>query len=126
MEGVVYGTAVILRRMEANGFAVREMIASGGATSSDLWMQLHADITGVPIVIPEEQQAVSLGSAIAATVAAGMYPSLREAADAMVRIARRIEPDPAVTEVYRTYVDQYEGTYDALKDLSAELVASLE
>ncbi|MCG8478120.1 MAG: hypothetical protein MI724_03420, partial [Spirochaetales bacterium] len=83
MEGVVYGTAVILRRMEEHGFAVGEMIASGGATQSDLWMQLHADITGKPIVIPEEQQAVSLGSAIAGAVAADMYGSLGEAAAAM-------------------------------------------
>ena len=126
MEGVVYGTAVILRRMEENGFAVKEMIASGGATQSDLWMQLHADITGKPIVIPEEQQAVSLGSAIAGTVAAGMYPSLRDAAAAMVRFARTVEPNGAVTEQYRRYVDQYEATYEALKDLSAELVGSAE
>lgn len=126
MEGVVYGTAVILRRMEHNGFAVKEMIASGGATQSELWMQLHADITGTPIVIPAEQQAVSLGSAIAGTVAAGIHGSLTEAADRMVSFVRTIEPDAKLTDRYAIYVDQYEATYEALKDLSAELVEAAE
>lgn len=126
MEGVVYGTAVILRRMEQHGFAVREMIASGGATQSDLWMQIHADVTGIPIVIPAEQQAVSLGSAIAGAVAAGMFSSLGEAAGAMVRFARTVQPNPTVTQAYRAYVDQYEATYQALKDLSAELVRGID
>lgn len=122
MEGVVYGTAVILRRMEANGFQIKEMIASGGVTNSALWTQLHADITGKPIVVPQEQQAVSLGSAIAATVAVGIYGSLTEAANNMVRIARTLDPDTSNSAVYTEYVDQYERTYDALKDLSDSLV----
>ncbi len=126
MESVAYGTAVIFRRFEQNGFSVREVIASGGATQSDLWMQIHADVIGKPIVIPTEQQAVSLGSAIAGTVAAGIFDSLREAASAMVSFDHTVEPNPAVASRYSTYVDQYEATYEALKDLSAELVAELE
>jgi len=49
-------------------------------------MQIHADVSGRPIAIPEEQQAVTLGSAIAATVAAGMHPDITTAASAMVRV----------------------------------------
>ena len=126
MEGVVYGTAVILRHMQRHGFAVRELVASGGATRSDLWMRIHADVTGVPIVIPAEQEAVSLGSAIAGAVASGMYGSLAEAASAMVRFACTIEPNPAVTDRYRCYVDQYQATYEALKELSGQLVQTID
>ena len=125
MEAVAYGTQAIIRRMEEEKFLVREIIACGGATQSDLWMQIHADVTGKPITIPQEQQAVSLGSAIAATVGAGLYPSLQEAADSMVRVAKQIEPDLQNTESYREYVDQYIATYEALKDHSKRLVATL-
>ncbi len=54
MEGIVYGTEVIIEQMQAVGVEIREIIACGGATMSDLWMQIHADVIGKPIVIPEE------------------------------------------------------------------------
>ena len=60
-------------------------------------MQIHADVSGKHIAIPEEQQAVTLGSAIAASVAAGLHPDLITAADAMVRVPEVVEPDPART-----------------------------
>ncbi|MCP4403266.1 MAG: xylulose kinase, partial [bacterium] len=54
MEGVAYGTAVILRRMEQEGVSINELIVCGGATKSALWMHIHADVTGKTIAIPEE------------------------------------------------------------------------
>ncbi|RKX87540.1 MAG: xylulose kinase [Spirochaetes bacterium] len=126
MEAVVYGTQIILQKMEEGGVYIDEIIACGGATQSDLWMQIHADVTGKQIVIPEEQQAVSLGSAIAGTVGAGIYPSLGIGADAMVRISRIITPDKKMTEIYREYVRQYEATYENLKVESAKLVRTLK
>ena len=122
MEGVAYGTEVIFRRMEEQGVRIDTLIACGGATQSDLWMQIHADVTGKTITIPEEQQAVTLGSAIAATAAAGMHPDLCAAADAMVRVRRVVEPDLRAHERYREYVDQYVQTYEGLKDASHRLV----
>jgi ribulokinase len=122
MESVAYGTEMIIRRMREAKFQIDEIIACGGATQSDLWMQIHADVTGTPIAIPEEQQAVSLGAAITASVVAGMYNDIQAAADAMVKIAKRIDPIPENTEKYREYVDQYDATYHSLKDHSRRLV----
>jgi L-ribulokinase len=89
-------------------------------------MQIHADVSGKQIAIPEEQQAVTLGSAIAASVAAGLHPDLTTAADRMVRVLRWVEPDLGAHERYGELVGQYEDTYECLKDASHRLVASLE
>jgi ribulokinase len=124
MEGVVYGTQVILNKMEEN-FKIDEIITCGGATQSELWMQIHADVTGKPILIPEDQNAVSLGSGILGAVGAGFYPDITSAAKAMVRKGRTILPNPAQTEAYKEYVRQYEETYQCLKDPSRRLVATL-
>ena len=124
LEGVAYGTEVIFRRMEREGVRIDTLIACGGATQSSLWMQIHADVSGKQITITEEQQAVTLGSAIAATVAAGMHPNLVDAAAAMVRVRKVVEPDPAAHACYREYVAQYEETYESLKDASHRLVQS--
>ena len=125
LEGVAYGTEVIVRRMEQNGVHINDLIACGGATQSSLWMQIHADVSGKRIAIPEEQQAVTLGSAIAGSVAGGMYGDLSSAAAAMVRVQRVVEPNAQAHERYRPYVSQYEETYEALKEPSRRLVRSL-
>jgi len=125
LEGVAYGTEVIVRRMEEQGVRIDHLIACGGATQSDLWMQIHADVCGKRIAIPEEQQAVTLGSAIAGSVAAGMYRDLPSAAEAMVRVRSVVEPDLRAHERYREYVGQYVQTYESLKEASHRLVTSL-
>ena len=124
MEGVVYGTQVILNTMEQH-FRIDEIIACGGATQSDLWMQINADVTGKPIMIPEDQNAVSMGSGILAAVGAGWYKDMNSAAAAMVRKGKTVLPNSANTEIYKEYVHQYEATYHALKDESKRLVGTL-
>jgi ribulokinase len=124
MEGVVYGTKIILDKMEEN-FKIDEIITCGGATKSDLWMQIHADVTGKPILIPEDQNAVSLGSGILGAVAAGFYPDILSAARVMVHRGKTIQPNRSQTEVYKEYVHQYEATYNCLKDESRRLVETL-
>ncbi len=126
MEGVAYGSGVILDRMEREGVAINELVACGGPTRSDLWMQIHADVTGKQVTIPEEQQAVALGCAILATVGAGIYDSIVEAAGQMVKINKVIEPDMTNHAEYRFYVDQYVKTYESLKDESKKTVQRLE
>ncbi|MGB9687081.1 MAG: FGGY-family carbohydrate kinase [Rectinema subterraneum] len=122
MEGIAYGTQVIIARMEEVGVTVNEIIACGGATQSPLWMQIVADVTNKKVVIPVEQQAVSLGSAIAAAVAAGIHPSLQSAAESMVKTATTYMPDISRNRMYKEYVDQYIATYLHLRDDSHKLV----
>ncbi len=124
LEGVALGTEVILRKMKEEGVRIERIIACGGATQSPLWMQIHADVSGMPITIPEEQQAVTLGSAIAAAVAAGLHPELAAAASAMVRVRTVVEPVPQAHARYAQLVGQYTETYESLKEASRRLVQS--
>jgi len=116
-EGVCYGTAHILRSMTAAGFDVREFVAAGGFTNSRQLMQMHADVSGVPITFTEVGDAVVLGGAILAATGAGLFDSVPEAAAAMVHETDTIEPDPEAHEAYRFYVDAYAETYPALRPL---------
>jgi FGGY-family pentulose kinase len=125
LEGVAYGTGVIFDRMEQEGVRIDTVVACGGATQSPLWMQIHADVSGKRITIPEEQQAVTLGSAIAATVAAGIHPDLSTAAAAMVRVRTVVEPDMRAHARYAEFVTQYKETYEGLKEASRRLVQSI-
>lgn len=83
-EAVCYGTAHNLRAMKAGGFDVERIVACGGATKSRDWMQMHADVTGVPITLTEVGDAVVLGTCMLAAVGAGLYKDLPEASENMV------------------------------------------
>ncbi len=118
IEGIAYGTEHILRTQREHGYAVNELIATGGPTQSPFWMQIHADVSNVPITLTEAgDSAALLGSAICGAVAAGVYDSVESAVDAMVRTTDTIEPNPARHAEYQFFVDKYIGTYPQMKDL---------
>lgn len=116
LEGVGYGTASVIRSMRDAGVDGDEVRICGGACNSELWLQVHADTAGVPLALPEVTEAAALGSAVTAAVVADWYPTLEEASEHMVRIARTIEPDPSTAETYDFYRQRYDATYQALAD----------
>ncbi len=122
MEGVAYGSEHIFRVFRANGFTVQEIVMAGGPTKSPLWMQIHADVSNLPITLTQVPDAPALGSAILAAVGAGLYPDMQTAANAMVHVTRRIEPNAEAHEAYKFYVDQYIETYPRVQDLIQETV----
>ncbi len=122
IEGIAYGTEHILRTFRQNGFVVAEMVAAGGPTKSDFWMQIHADVSNVPITLPAVADGPALGSAILGAVAAGLFADVQSAAGQMVHVRRRIEPDPARHEAYKFFVQQYIDTYPPLQAMMHETV----
>ena len=116
IEGVAYGTEDIFAAMRRAGYVPQEFIMCGGATRSDLWMQIHADVSGVPIQLTKVADAAALGSAILAAVGAGAYPSIPEACDQMVEFTRTIEPDMGRHQAYGPLLEAYRNTYSSLKE----------
>lgn len=123
MEGVAYGTEYIFRTFREAGYSVAQIFACGGATRSRLWMQIHSDVSGIPIQIPEVQDAPLLGSAILAAVASGLYPTIQDGAQKMVRVRDRILPDQKNHETYKFFVDRYIETYDRLAEPMHKMTA---
>ena len=108
IEGVSFGTVLIFETMRANGFSPKEVvICGGGSTRSDLWMQIHADTAGLPLVLTEVADAPALALGDLAAVGAGSDSDMIEASDAMVRVVKRIEPDRARHAAYQPF---YEAT----------------
>ena len=118
IEGIAYGTEHILRTMRQHGYEVKELVAAGGPTKSPLWMQIHADVSNVPITLTEAgTSAAILGGCICAALGAQVYGSVHEATRAMVRVTDRIEPNPVTHEQYQFFVDKYINTYPQMEEL---------
>jgi FGGY-family pentulose kinase len=117
IEGICYGTENILRTMRGQDFEPKLNVVSGGPAKSDLWMQMHADVSNVPISFTEVSDGPALGSAMLAAVGAGIYPDIPSAAEKMVHTADTIEPDAGRHEEYKFYVDRYLESYSQMKEL---------
>jgi FGGY-family pentulose kinase len=117
VEGICYGTELIFRTLRNYGFQPQQIVACGGSLKSQLWMQIHADVSNLPITFTKVVDASVLGSAILAAVGAGIYPNLQEAARHMVHTSHRIEPDQQRHKEYQFYMDKYIATYPQMRDL---------
>jgi L-xylulokinase len=113
-EGVVFAHQDHLERLLKFRGRPERIRASGGATRSDVWMQIAADSLQTPVEIPDGAELGALGAAICAAVAVGIYPEYPSACAAMVRIARRFDPDPQQADVYRAKYDRYRRLLSAL------------
>lgn len=121
-EAVCYGVELNMRKLREANFEVEEFVACGGALKGRDWIQMHSDVTGVPITLTEVGDAVTLGSCILAAAGAGLYPSVQEAADAMVHERARIEPDMDKHEEYSFYVDRYAEQFPAVQEIMHKTV----
>jgi len=117
IEGICFGTEAIFRTMRAHDFEPRLNVVSGGPAKSELWMQMHADVSNVPISLTTVSEGPVLGAAMQAAVGAGIHPDLPTAAARMVHTERTIEPDQARHEEYRFWVDRYVELYPAIRDV---------
>ena len=124
IEGIAFGSEYILETMRGRGFEPKEIVIAGGATRSDLWLQIHADVSNVPLSLTKVPDAPSLGSAILAAVAAGHFPDIASAAAAMVTVERVVEPDPQRHEAYRPFYEAYKRAYPALSGVTQPLTAA--
>jgi FGGY-family pentulose kinase len=123
LEGIAYGTAHILDVLAGHGHRPDALVAAGGATRSRLFLQLYADVCGLPVRTTETAEASLLGSAVAAAAGSGAYPTFDAAAAQMVRTRDAYEPDPATHRAYAFWVEKYARTYAQLKDLMHETAA---
>jgi FGGY-family pentulose kinase len=125
-ESVAFGTRQVLDNLAAHGFEPRRLVAGGGGARSPLWMQIHSDVLGRAIHLPESPEPMALGAAVWAGLAAGCFRDYREAAGRMVRQRSIVEPAAPARPAYDLHYGFYQEAYRRLRDLEHRLAASAE
>ncbi len=110
-----------LSALERLGISASEFIATGGGARSDPWLQIKADIFGVPFARPRITEGSVLGAAMLAGLATGELRSPAEGAECFVRIERVFEPDPKRHAIYRERHALYRQFFPRLRDLLKQL-----
>ena len=118
MEGLTFELRVNLDLLKGGGVHIDELRAIGGGARSDLWLQLKADITGIPVVVPRVTEAACWGAAVLAGVGAGYFASASEAAEETLHLERRFEPDPERLHDMRERFALYREVYPTLKGIT--------
>ena len=104
LEGIAFGTELILETMRNNGFAAETVVLAGGATRSDLWLQIHADVSNLPLTLTKVPDAPALGSAILAAVGSGAFSDIGTATQKMVQVDKVIDAEPRTPSLFMTEI----------------------
>jgi xylulokinase len=123
MEGITLDMMDMIQAMRRAGVEVQSVRILGGPTRSELWNQIQADIYATSVQTLKVPDATVLGAAILGGAGAGIFKSIEEGADRMVRVGRTYEPQKQNLTVYAglyaTYCRMYEaleksGTFEAI------------
>ena len=101
VEGNAFGLRANLEQILAvAGDDAPQLHLSGGLSRSGFFARLLADVTGRPVAVAGTPEATALGAALCAAAGAGLFGDVADAAAALARPARRIDPDPAHARAY--------------------------
>ena len=123
IEGTAFHTRIILERMAEHGVPVDRVINGGGVPQNNpVLNQVYANVLGKPVLVPAGVP-TSMGSGIFAMVAAGAFPSIQAAQDALCLKFATVDPDPAASAVYERLYALYKKVYFALGSRSSQPAA---
>ncbi|MFO7259236.1 MAG: ribulokinase [Bacteroidota bacterium] len=126
VEATCFGARAIVDRFREEGVPVKGLIGLGGvARKSPYIMQVMADVMNMPIRIHRSEQTCAAGAAMFAAVAAGIYPRVEDAMNAMGQgFDAEYKPDSSRTEYYEKRYKKYQdfGVWLERKRLQPDLV----
>jgi xylulokinase len=116
LEGSAFALRDILEAMRGAGLEPRRLTIVGGGAKGELWRQIKADVTGLPVRVPESVETTAGGAAVLAAVGAGFYPTCEQAADSFVRFRPGEQtPGEEAAAAYQRAYGLYRDIYAAAK-----------
>ena len=121
VEGITFGMTDALRIMQDMGIDIQKIYLTGGGSRSEFWRQMQADVYNVPVALTNASEGAAYGVAILAGVGTGVWKSVPEATEAVIRETQTHEPDADSAKFYARVHKQYRTLYPTLADTFHEL-----
>src|SRR4051794_6459641 len=118
MEGVAFSLKDTFTIFEEMKIPVTSIRLGGGGARSPLWRQIQADVYGREVEIVAAEEGAAYGAAILAGTGAKGWSSVEQACEAVVRVAKRIAPNPKDSATMQKAYEAYRKIYPALRDVS--------
>jgi gluconokinase len=114
MEAVIYRMFSVYEVLTGFSDNVKQVIANGGYTNSDIWLQIQADVFDRDIAVAGVGEASAFGAAYVGMAATGMINSLKQPLPAM-QVQKVIRPtkenSKTYKEMYMAFIDLYDKIY---------------
>ena len=114
LEGIVFSLNDVLNLYRQFGVLPTEVIAIGGGAKNRFWAQMQADIFDLPLKVPIVDEGPGYGAALVASVAAGWYPDVSSAIDALVRYGDTYTPIASNRDANELIYKEYQKLYQRL------------
>ena len=115
LEGVAFALRDSLEVARSLGIKIERTKICGGGAKSPLWKKIIANVMNLKVDVIESEEGPALGGAMLAAVANGEYASVKDAADAIVKIVDTVEPTPELVDRYEKKYQQFKQIYPACK-----------
>lgn len=115
LEGVTFALRDCLEAAKRNGVNIGRTMLCGGGAKSFLWRKIVANVMNMPVDIPQTEQGPSYGAAMLAMVGCGEYKTVKDAANAIVRVKETVLPDEKIAALYVQRYAHFVKLYPALK-----------
>ncbi|MBN9019453.1 MAG: FGGY-family carbohydrate kinase [Rhizobiales bacterium] len=118
LEAIAYGFRHHLDVLLDMGHTPERLFASDGGTRSRVWMQIVADVVGMPLQLLDNPHGSSVGAAWVAAIGSGLSDDW-SGVSALARLGDLVIPNEANRQVYDTGYRRYRASYEALKPIFA-------
>ena len=120
LEGCAFAVRRNMELVEkASELEILEWYTTGGGSKSDLWCQIHADITGKHVLVPRGRDGAVLGSALLAGIGTGVSPKDLDI-QRIVPIERTYTPNTQNRDIYNQSYERFCQAYENLRNYYAE------
>jgi xylulokinase len=123
LEGVAFSLRDSFTIFDELDIPVRRVRLSGGGARSALWRQIQADVYGHQVEVVAADEGAAYGAALLAGVGAGLWPSVDEACDLLVRSSVAASPDPRTASLMSERYEAYRRIYPALRSIEGAVLA---
>lgn len=106
-EGIIFSHKTHIDKLLKNNSEIEVIRFAGGAAKSHVWSQMFADVLQLPVEIIDTDELGALGCAMASSIAAGVYTDYQDAANHMVKVKARLEPNRELKEIYEKKYEDY-------------------
>ncbi|CCN83460.1 L-xylulose/3-keto-L-gulonate kinase [Vibrio nigripulchritudo SFn27] len=120
-EGVVFSHLFHLDHVRLLYPNLTHLIVCGGPARSKEWMQILADASGLPVLLPQIEETGCFGAAIVAMVGSQAYASTDEAMSVMDVKVNKVSPDSDVYDQYQAKKNKYQVYVESLAKLEEGL-----
>ena len=116
LEGVLFNLWSINELLSRQTGPTHVIHANGGFAQSAFWVQMLADISGVPVRLNASNESGAIGAILLALTATGHYATLDEAS-ASVNFGKTYQPNPDNHETYKVAFEQFQAAQRAMTNV---------